>query len=350
MRRFLCRGSRNEALLVLLAFTMVTGCAAPGGSDAPAVEQPQARSGPYLGQPLPGDEPELFAPGIVSTGLYERDLTVTPDGSELFFSIVLGNYERSAIVGVREGADGRWSAPQVAAFSGRYRDLEPALSPDGSRLYFMSYRPHDGVGEERDDTDLWAVDRAADGSWGTPFPLPPPVNSEISEFFPTVTRGGTLYFTRDGAQGASALYRARPTADGGYDEPVRLPEAVNSVAAQFNGWIDPDERFLIFGAFGREDSLGGSDYYVSFRSDDDIWTGPVSLGARINTPSGLEYSPSLSPDGSVFFFMATRSRYAASDFAFPRTTAEVRAMADGPGNGLPDIWWVDASVLDALRP
>ena len=78
--------------------------------------------------------------------------------------------------------------------------------------------------------------------WLFPRRLPAPVNSALSEFFPTVTRDGTLYFTQDGDGGASALYRARPTADGGYAEPERLPEAVNSVAAQFNGWIDPDDR------------------------------------------------------------------------------------------------------------
>ncbi len=341
---------RIAALLALAGtWTMLTGCPAPGTTQEPATDPANVRSGPYLGQPYPGNEPEVFAPGIVSTALYERDLTVTPDGRELYFSVVLGGYERSAIVTTRERPDGTWTEPHVAPFSGRYRDLEPALAPDGSRLYFVSYRPHDGKGEEREDTDLWVVDRSDDG-WGTPVPLPAPVNSDLSEFFPTVTRDGTLYFTRDGEGGASALYRARPAADGGYAEPERLPEAVNSVAAQFNGWVDPDERFLVFGAFGRDDSRGGTDYYVSFRSEDDDWTGPVNLGDRINTKSGLEFSPSISPDGRWMFFMATRSRFESADFRLPETTAEIRELADGPRNGLPDIWWVDAAFLETLAP
>jgi hypothetical protein len=34
-------------------------------------------TGPYLGQKPPGMKPEIFAPGIVSTGMYERDMAVT---------------------------------------------------------------------------------------------------------------------------------------------------------------------------------------------------------------------------------------------------------------------------------
>ena len=41
--------------------------------------------GPLLGQEPPGDEPALFAPGIVSTMCTDRDLTMTPDGSEIAF-------------------------------------------------------------------------------------------------------------------------------------------------------------------------------------------------------------------------------------------------------------------------
>lgn len=40
----------------------------------------------YLTQPKPSHTPQVFAPGIVSTGAYERDLAVSPDGKYLFFT------------------------------------------------------------------------------------------------------------------------------------------------------------------------------------------------------------------------------------------------------------------------
>ncbi len=41
--------------------------------------------GPYLGQKPPGETPELFAPGIITTGMFTRDVAMTPDGKYLFF-------------------------------------------------------------------------------------------------------------------------------------------------------------------------------------------------------------------------------------------------------------------------
>ncbi len=39
-------------------------------------------SGPFLGQALPDSIPELFAPGVVSTGMFTRDVAISPDGDE----------------------------------------------------------------------------------------------------------------------------------------------------------------------------------------------------------------------------------------------------------------------------
>ena len=45
-------------------------------------------SGPYLGQTLPGNTPQVFAPGIISTGKNECQIVVSPDGKELYFSVL----------------------------------------------------------------------------------------------------------------------------------------------------------------------------------------------------------------------------------------------------------------------
>ncbi len=80
--------------------------------------------GPYLGQTLPGTTPEIFAPGIVCTGLSERDMAFTPDGGELYFTALFNG--GSAIVCCKT-VNGKWTPPEVAEFSGRYPDIEPFL-------------------------------------------------------------------------------------------------------------------------------------------------------------------------------------------------------------------------------
>ena len=43
-------------------------------------------TGPYPGQKVPGLEPEMFAPGIVSTGLMDGVCNFSYDGTELHFA------------------------------------------------------------------------------------------------------------------------------------------------------------------------------------------------------------------------------------------------------------------------
>ena len=226
----------GPALLLTLGASLPLGCSPPA-EEAPASETGfPTLTGDYLGQSLPGDAPEIFAPGIITTGMYTRDVAITPDGSELFFGVLLGSI--AAIVETHQGEDGIWTEPEVAPFSkdSRFFNLEPHITPDGSRLLFLSTRVEDPEPEELrnwSNQNIWAVDRV-EGAWGEPYDLGPPVNSEDAEFFPSVTRDGTLYFTRgiNGGQ-ESYIFRSR-FVDGVYQDPERLGPGVNSTSNQFN--------------------------------------------------------------------------------------------------------------------
>lgn len=331
-------------LALLVVMVALAGC----GSEAALLR------GPYLGQrpPAADAEAELFAPGVVSTGLYTRDLALTPDGRELYFSVVLGNFDYSAIVATRQDAAGRWSVPEVAPFAANpaWKDLEPHVSPDGARLFFMSDRPDAAAGEtEPGDANLWVMERAG-ADWGEPRPVGAPVNSDADEYFPSTTRDGTLYFTReDTGTGTGAIFRARRLAEGGYGQPERLGDAVNSTPNVFNAFVDPDERFLVVPTFGRADSRGRTDYYVCFPDGEGGWEGPYNLGDRVNTVGGQEYSCSTSPDGRWLFFMAARA--GGELFGPEGMDLESIWRAHGsPLNGSPNIYWIDAGVIEAARP
>lgn len=327
---------------------MPVACADPEAPEPQTVRAASRLSGPYLGQTPPGSEPVIFAPGTVSTGLAERDLAMTPEGDEIYYTAVLGaGFDFSAIF-VARLEDGQWTGPEVAEFSGQYKDLEPAISPDGKQLFFLSYRPADGSTEPAEDEDLWVMDRGPEG-WGEPRPVGPPVNSDSAEFFPSVTRDGTLYFTRRSEDRSEAIYRSR-WVEGSYQEPERLGPEVNSAPTQFNAFIDPDERFIIVCSWGREDSLGGVDYYIVFRDDEDNWTGPINLGEHVNQPEGQEWSPYVTPDGKYLFFMSSRNSLAADAAAKPLDFADFENRHTSPMNGNSDIWWVDAAFLQELGP
>ncbi len=326
-------------LFVLLS-ALLAGCGGAASEEAFPV-----LTGEYFGQVLPESEPELFAPGLVSTGLPTRDLTMTPDGREIYYCVTMGGFRVTAIM-VTKLVDGRWTRPEVAPFSTHpgWANLEPCISPDGQRFFFMSDRSvtDDAPG----NPDIWVMDREG-GRWGTPRNLGAPVNTPGEEYFPSVTRDGTLYFTRaDPETRVNYIYRSR-LVEGEYQEPELLPDQVNCGRDRFNAYVAPDESFIVVPTVGMEDTHGGVDYYISFRDDDDRWTEPLNMGDRVNSDNGREWSASMSPDGQFLFFMSARAP--DLDDSVPMDYARIQDLQDSPENGNANIYWMSASVINELR-
>jgi ketosteroid isomerase-like protein len=310
-------------------------------------------AGPYLGQKPPGAKPELFAPRLVCSGLDERDVAIAPDGREIYFGVLTGSV---ATIMVTRLEDGHWTEPVVAPFAAdpRYFHFEPCLSADGRRVLFLSTRPT--AGEEAKpgwaNQNLFAADRREDGSWGEPHDLGAPVNTVNHEFFPSLTRDGTLYYTCSAPRGGRpAIVRSRLVA-GRYQAPDTLPAAVNGRGAPYNAFVAPDESYLIACVEGRKDGAepGKPQYFVFFRDAADHWSEGVCLGPEVSPVSGDAGSCYVSPDGRYLFFGSARSTGAASTPERPPALRALRERLVSAGNGASDIYWMDASFLDTLRP
>ncbi|MCF8228422.1 MAG: hypothetical protein K9G58_10940 [Bacteroidales bacterium] len=301
--------------------------------------------GPYLGQEQPGEQAKLFAPGIVSNGMNNRDMAITPDGNEIYFCSSVGNHTYMSILMVKN-IDGKWSDPEVVSFAQNptYTYLEPCLSSDGNRMYFASNQPMSDTAQTR-NANIWYTDRNDDG-WDSPKPLNTSINTAEGEFFPSVTNNGYLYFTRDeAATGLSFIYRARQTAQG-FSDPVMLPGEVNNGVSRYNAFASPNDDFLIVPMYGREDSYGGTDYYIVYHHPDDSWSDPVNLGPEINSSNSREWSPYISPDGKYLFFMSARI---PEKFKGKLTYPELHQLHNSPQNGNSDIYWISSSVIDMMR-
>jgi len=346
-----CKGERmNKAVFtisIIAAILLITCIATFECVACEKIGFPVLK-GPYLGQKMPGPEAELFAPGIISTGIYTRDVAIMPDGKELYFCMSVGRYRYATILFTKQ-VNGIWTEPQVAPFATNpdYMNFEPAISPDGQKLFFLSTRPVDHS-DKGGNQDIWVVHRKGD-SWGSPINLGPPINTEAGEFFPSVTKDGTLYFTRgDAKTRINFIYRSR-LVEGKYTEPEKLPEQVNCGTNRFNAFVAPDESYIIVPAMGRKDSLGGVDYYIVFRNPDDTWCEPINMGEKINSAIGAEWSPYVSPDGKIFFFMASRGLPTEKK---PKelTYKFLKHIHNCPRNGSADIYWIDAKIIKELKP
>lgn len=250
---------------------------------------------------------QVFAPGIISTG-NEFALTFTPDGTTAYFtrrdpaSKLNHIYESQLRKGV-------WQTPLAVSFSSdRWSDLDPAVSPDGRRLFFVSTRPRaqsEAASSKTKDMDIWYIDRERSG-WGTPVWIRA-VSSPGKEGSPTVTRDGTLYFfsDRDAKPEQDSIYVSR-LVGGEYTAPVKLPGTVNSGVYDASPFIAPNGKTLLFYST-RPGGNGGGDLYVSFFKHGE-WQPAIKLGKAVNTTE-WEYNPCVSPDGTALYFGRSRQFY-----------------------------------------
>ena len=96
----------------------------------------------------------------------------------------------------------------------------------------------------------------------------------------------------------------------------------------------------------REDSLGGYDYYISFRNDDDRWSDLIHLGAPVSHENRYEWSAYVTGDERFLFLMSARS---VADVPKTLKWSAMRRLHASPGAGNPALYWMDASFLTDLR-
>jgi Tol biopolymer transport system component len=288
----------------------------------------------YPGRQLAADTPAVFAPGILTDGLSNRDFTISPAGDEIFFTLQQPRFASSTILHLIF-EKGKWSKPEVASFSGRYRDLEAAFSPDGQTVYFSSDRPQ--AGSKGKDFDIWKVMRKADGHWGEPENLGEQVNSGKNEFYPSVAKNGNLYFTVEAAYGKGSEDIVCCTrTNAGYNKPESLPRDINTQYDEFNAFINPNERYILFSSYGRPDDMGGGDLYISCKNKEGKWMPAKHLPSPVNSVS-LDYCPFVTPDEKYLVFTSNRISLSFKDTKV-KSYQQLKDLLSSPGNGFDDIY------------
>lgn len=130
-------------------------------------------------------------------------------------------------------------------------------------------------------------------------------------------------------------------------KPENLGFGINTEHDEIDPFITPDESYIIYLRRGDE-GFGGVDLFISFKKEDGSWTEGKNMGPEINS-SATEYCPSVSPDGRYIFFASNRSIHKNySDV--PLSFKEKIKILDNPGNGRGDIYWIDAKIIESLKP
>lgn len=285
----------------------------------------------------------MLGEGTLSTTINERDFALSPDGTEIFYTISTPRSTFQTIVYSKKTSKGEWSLPEVASFAGEYSDLEPVFSHDGNTLYFSSNRPL--TGSEAKDFDMWKVIRTS-GGWSKPENLGPIVNTEADEFYPSVARNGNLYFTAayKGGPGREDIYVSEFKSNQ-YQKPIALDTMVNSKLYEFNAFVDPDEQYILFTSYGRKDDSGGGDLYMATKDAAGKWK-PAQNLKELNSKQ-IDYCPFVSPDGKTLFFTSERHQLPVSFNSGKATFQKVKDISNSPLNGTGNIYWISFESLKA---
>ena len=313
--------------LLLIFFILFVFCNLNAKNDWPVLR------GPYLGQKPPGMTPEIFAPGIVSTGFDELFGCFSSDGKEFYY--ILGGRPVWVILVIKE-TNGIWTKPRVVPFSGQY-GAKFCLSPDSNKVVLTSRHPLNGKSKPSKKLHTWVVERTTNG-WGKP----KLIKSIINALAPSLAANGNLYYML-GPQGKQEICTSK-FLDGHYGEPKNLGDAVNSDRDESDPFVAPDESYIIFGSSRKE----GDGLYICYKKRDGSWTKAKNMGSVINSFSGINVSR-VSPDGKYLFFFSNESKYKPYSEK-PLTYEEKIKILNGPGNGSLDIYWMSAQIIEDLKP
>ncbi|WP_285008157.1 OmpA family protein [Pedobacter faecalis] len=228
--------------------------------------------------PLPYS-PENLGPEVNSEF---RDYfpAMTADGTQLIFSRNVHNNEDFFISRKKDGA---WTAPVPLSDrinTSGFNEGAQSISADGRYLFFTGCNRPDGLGR----CDIYLSKKEGD-AWAAPFNLGAPVNTIYWESQPAVSPdGGTLYFVsnRPGGQGGYDIWKSTLKADGYWAEPVNLGPEINTPYDEHTPFMHADGRTLYFSSDGWP-GFGNKDIFVSRMDATGRWTKPENMGYPLNT-------------------------------------------------------------------
>jgi len=250
--------------------------------------------------------------------------------------------------------EGQWQkAIPINALNTRFPDGAATLSADGHTMIMTRCHDRQGYGS----CDLY-ISRWEGQNWSTPRNLGPKINTAYKETQPSLSADGSrLYFSsnRPGGYGKMDIWAIDWLPEGKWSVPFPLDSSINSPANEKTPFIHYDHQSLYFTS-DRPESFGSSDLFVS-RKKKNKWTPPQNLGWPINSPDeeGTIY---VSRDGTTAYMgkkIVDRRHYDLVQFTLDASVAALastyfygRVLDADSNDGVPAYILVLDDTADTL--
>ncbi|NQZ82328.1 MAG: PD40 domain-containing protein [Colwellia sp.] len=252
--------------------------------------------GPYMGQKPPGKVAEPFAPGIISKEGWELEGVFAPGMNEFYFT---SNRKSATVTGFRQH-NNVWK--KYIEFP---RTGEIVFSPDGKRMH-MAKGYKDRIGD----------------SWSERKSLGPMFDRKDWGIMRLSASAKGTYVFDD--YKSNDVIRISTLKNGKRQPPKKMDSVVNTGKWTAHPFIAADESYLIWDS-EREGGYGETDLYIRYRQQDGSWGPAINMGDKVNSDKA-EFYASVTPDGKYILFNRNF------------------------GKGNIDIYWVDAQIIETLRP
>lgn len=223
---------------------------------------------------------------------------ITGDNETLIFS---RNIDGNEDFFVSKKKNNEWGTPVPLSSNintPQFNEGAQSISPDGQYLFFTGCNRPDGLGR----CDIY-VSHKEGNNWGKPFNLAAPVNTPYWESQPAISPdGNTLYFVsnRPGGIGGYDIWKSTLNTEGEWSPPTNLGPEINTPYDENTPFLHADGKTLYFSSDGWP-GLGNKDIFMSRMDESGHWGTPVNMGYPINT-FNEETGLIVTPDGKQALF------------------------------------------------